>query len=618
MIIQCLNNYYNLLKNDPEIEISLSGFSVAKANFVVKISLDGSLLDIVELGEGKKRFIEVQVPEQKKRSSGIFPYFLCDNFKYAFGWDFDPKKNKILDKNFQAFKELNLGILNTVNSIKSKAMRNYLQNWDCKTVLEHPAIQKQLEVLSKIKSGNVIFKLDGERGYIHDDPDILNAWQIFFEESLKGTRKSQCLVSGIDSFIEKTHPNIKGVRDANSTGAALVGFNADSFVSYNKKQGDNAPISKEVAFAYTTVLNYMLNTNADYQKVQIGDATTVFWAEDTSGECENLLGSLVEDYQEEKEDSKKKKKPDDKKRIHDSKNTQFVKDSLEQLRAGKPIEEKKDVNFYILGLSPNNARLSVRYWQKDTFGNTINHIWQHYKDCEIVKFENENRLPTIRRLLYETISENATVKKSAPALSTGIMKSVFRGVAYPYALYTSILGRIRTDKKINHLRCGFIKGYLIRNTRKNKNIEGEAMITMALNEENSNIAYRLGRLFAVLEKAQGDAFRLESGNEINSTIKDKYFGSASTSPRYVFPVLIKLSRHHISKFKQTSWKVKTEQRIQEILETVPEIPAYLNSEEQGMFILGYYHQRMDLYKKNERTEKQADKTTDNKPIGEGK
>lgn len=615
MIIKSLYDYYNILMDDPDFDIPLSGFSIAKINFVAKISLDGELLDIVELGEGKKRFVEVKVPEQKKRSSGIFPYFLSDNFKYVFGWDFDPKKSGATEKNFEAFKELNLKILKNIDTLKSNAMKNYLNNWNCVETLEHPEIKKQLEVLTKLKSGNVLFRLDGEKGYINDDPEIQKAWGDYFEESQEGVKKAQCLVSGKESAIEKIHPNIKGVRDANSTGAALVGFNADSFVSYNKTQGDNAPVSKEVAFAYTTVLNYMLNTNSDYQRVQIGDATTVFWAEDTSGECENLFGELIDDYQEDTEVSKKN---DEKKRLHDSKNTKYVKQALEELRAGKEVVEKKDTNFYILGLSPNNARLSVRYWQKDTFGNTVDHIWQHYRDCEIVKFENETRLPTIGRLLYETISEKAMVKKSEPALSTGIMKSVFHGSPYPYVLYTAILRHIKTDKKINHLRCGFIKGYLIRNTRKNKNIEGEAMITMALNEENSNVAYRLGRLFAVLEKAQGDAFRLESGNEINSTIKDKYFGSASTSPRYVFPVLIKLSRHHISKFKQTSWKVKTEQRIQEILETVPEIPAYLNSEEQGMFILGYYHQRMDLYKKNEKTEEQVDKTKDNKLFKEEK
>ena len=582
MILQSLYEYYNRLRDDPLIDIPLRGFSVVKANIVVKISYDGELLELYKLGDAKKKFKEVHVPEQRKRSSGIFPYFLSDNFKYVFGWDFDPKKNKKMDKYYKAFVEYNQMILSSVNSVSSRAMLNYLDRWNCSTVLEHPVLERHMEDLRKLKSGNVVFIVEGEDNFIHDDPDIKEAWISYFNASLKGSKKAQCLVTGAEMYIEKIHPNIKGVRGANSTGATLVGFNADSFNSYNKKQGDNAPVSKEVVFAYTTALNYMLNSDAETHRIQLGDATTAFWAEDTSGDCETLLKSLI-NPEADKEDNKDK--------------TLFVKNSLKMLKAGKPIIDKTDVRFYILGLSPNNSRLFVRFWYNSTFGQVVEQIRKHYTDCSIIKHPEEERLPTIYRILYETVPKENRNKDTSPALSMGIMQSVFKGSPYPYALYSTILNRIRIDGKVNHIRSGFIKGFLIRNARKYNDTDGEEIVTMALNVGETNAGYRLGRLFAVLEKIQ-----LDVQKKINTTIKDMYFGTASVSPSYVFPVLIKLSQHHLPKYASSYRKNYMERLIQEILEMVPELPAHLNTEDQGRFMLGYYHQRTDLYTKKSKEE----------------
>ncbi len=588
MIIQALNDYYNILLNDREIDIPKPGYSVAKVKFFATLSREGVLLDLTPLGEGKPDWIELTVPEQKKRARGLAPYFLCDNSKYVFGWDFDPQKTGVTSDYFVAFKELQEQILQDVNNDKSMAILNFLQKWNPEACLSHAVIMDKLELLEKGKGGLIAFKLDCETGYLHEDSMILKAWQRYNAKS-ESDIVSQCLVTGEIESIARTHPNIKGIRNANKAGATLVGINAKAFESYGKTQGYTSPIGESTAFGYTTALNYMLNSSK--HRIQLADASTVFWAEESGEFCESLLLELCAPEKQEETDGA----------THDPAVTAYVKNSLESLKAGKPIHERADVNFYILGLSPNNARVSVRFWYKDHFGKLIRQVWQHHQDMQIVDMRQE--VIPISRLIYETIPRNSQNKEAAPLLSGALMKSVFTGTAYPLGLFYAIVNRIRADGEINDIRAGFIKGFLKRNARLQKDEVKEGMITVSLNEQNTNVAYRLGRLFAVLEKAQADAAEVK----LNSTIKDRYFGTASASPRAVFPVLINLAQHHITKSK---YGYITDRNIQEILQSVDSFPTHLNSEEQGLFILGYYHQKSALYQKRDTTS-QAEEVIDN-------
>lgn len=581
MIIQALSEYYNILRNDPDIEISNPGFSLIRAKLAIILSKEGEMLDIVPLTSEDKEWIELVVPEQKKRSSGLFPYFLCDNSKYVLGWDFDTKKNCATPDNFLAFKELHQKILEKTDNIKAKALLQFLEKWNSNQCLTNEIIKRKAELLIKANGGSIVFRLDCETGYLHQDEDMLKAWGIYSTSTAAGEFKTQCLVTGNIDVIEQIHPNIKNVKGANTTGATLVGVNARAFESYNKVQAYNSPVGKVAAFSYTTVLNYMLNSRK--HRLQIGDATTVFWAEDTSGLCEDLLQELmIPSDNEEGIESR-----------HDAKATEYIKDSLQLLKQGKPIREKADINFYILGLSPNNARLSVRFWYRDNFGSLVKKVWEHYQDMEIVRSETKSKLIPVYRILYETIPKNSQKKESSPLLSGALMKSIFTGSPYPAGLFYSVINRIRADGDINDIRAGLIKGYLKRNARSQNNKEKEAIYTVSLNEESTSVAYRLGRLFAVLEKAQKDA----SGGNLNSTIKDRYFGTASASPRSVFPVLMKLAQHHIAK---SDYGYSIENKIQEIVKGIDVFPAHLNSEGQGLFILGYYHQKEAFFIKKDK------------------
>ncbi|MGR6835519.1 type I-C CRISPR-associated protein Cas8c/Csd1 [Syntrophomonas erecta] len=586
MIIQSLYHYYQRLADEPQPNIPKYGYSIAGVSFAFNISIDGELLNVVDLRQTKKNKlvpIDVIVPEQNKRSSGLAPNFLCDNSTYIIGVDRKGKEQRAREA-LVASAEYHSMILGDVDDPGAKAICKYFIYWQPEWAKDHKALKGLIE---DITSGvNIVFMLDGYNGYIHERLKVRQAWDIY-----RGSRPSeliaQCLVTGKTASIAKLHPNIKGVPGAQSSGASLVSFNQNSFVSFGKNQNFNSPISEEAAFSYTTVLNYLLNSKR--HRMNLNDNTvTVFWSEASSQE-EDLIAELLYPTLGESDDGIK----EDKRSAEDWETIQLVRDTLRNVRDGNPVNlEHLDARskFYVLGLSSNAARLSVRFWQVDRFRVFVERIAQHYADMAIER-ANLNKDPEfipIPRILQET-APLGDKNKIPPLMGGTLMRSVLSGKPYPQGLYTTILARIRADKQVNYIRAATIKGCLIRQFRlKNQ----EVNIYMSLDEKNTNTAYRLGRLFAVLEKAQQDAL----GNNINATIRDKYFGSASATPAAVFPMLIRLAQHHIAK---SEYGYIQDRRIQDILDGLDGFPQYLNMEEQGKFMLGYYHQRQAFYKKGE-------------------
>jgi len=604
MILQALCKYYDILDTDPNIDIPSQGYSNAKISYALNISKEGELKNIISLkvkGEkGNKLFPRLMtLPFQEKRASGIFPYFLSDNSKYVFGLVKDKNKPiEISEKHFESFKKYNLEILENVENDESKAVKKFLNNWD---------IQKAEEFLASINgydedifdNSNFVFILDGKNEFIHDNADIKKVWISNIEKNIEGER-GQCLITGEDTTLALLHGNLKGVRDAQPAGAAIVSFNIPSFISYGKQQSYNAPVGVDSAFKYVTVLNYMLQ-NDSIQKIQIGDTTTVFWAESAKSQYSEFFNALFNPTM--KSDEKKT----DEEKVRDEKAEYIVKNVLSVINQGGKISDVNkdiddDTDFYILGLSPNNARISIRYFYKDTFGNVVDKINQHYKDLELEGSRFDYTPLWI--ILNETIVKQSKDKKPSPLLAGRVMRSILTGQLYPDDLYLAMIRRIRCEQddrekniySINHTRVSVIKAYL---TRKLKEV-----LPVSLNEDSTNVSYNLGRLFALLEKAQEKAQQ-----DINSTIKDKFFATASASPAAVFPALLKLSQHHLRKIKGQSnipykviWPDNEIEKVMDKLELkdgIPVFPTTLNSEEQGIFIVGYYHQRQHLFKKKE-------------------
>ncbi len=592
MILQALCEFYDNRKQIRSLREDSKGvpalsLSLESISFGLVIDRKGNMLDIVDLrkvdDKGKPRPIDMIVPESVIGRAGrvIIANFLWDNTGYFFGADDKGKPERSRDK-FEAFRALHHQVAELCpHNANMQAVISFLNRWD--QGLASKTLKKQ--IVNKIEdkdffTGNIVFvvKTKDQSVFVHDDPEIYESWRKYKADKQSPT--GWCLLSGKELPISRLHHLIGGVSGAQSTGAAIVSFNLDAFESYGKSQNFNAPISEQAAFKYTTALNRLLMRSFG-QRLQIGDATTVFWTE-RACPIEDFMGNILDP----REDSSVSAA--DAKRINDY---------LTAVRQGKKGEMSLDdsMRFYILGLAPNVSRLAVRFWYVDTVEAVNSHIGRHFADIEIVKeFENQPDFPGIWQLLVET----AVLHKSEninPTLAGAIMRSILEGIPYPTSLLAETIERIRADHVVSYYRAALIKGVLVRNY-------GNKEASMALNEESTSIAYRLGRLFAVLEKAQEEAIP-----GANATIKDRFFGAASSTPSVVFPQLIRLSQHHLAKLEGGS-RIHKEQLIQSILDGVDPaqgFPAHLRLEDQGMFALGYYHQRKAFFTKKEAKEAAA-------------
>lgn len=613
MVLQALNRYYETLLQDPESDIAPPGYSVANVSFALVLSEEGDLLDLFplvrQLQAGKKTIekpMRMIVPAQVKKSSNIAANFLCENCTYLLGIsDKNESDPSYVNKRFEEFRKKNRGLLETLKCKEAKAVVAFCKRYTPETLQRLDVVKNNLEGL--LAGGNLVFKLNNSLNYVHDAPEIKEAWE---KDSLasKTTYKAQCLVTGEIAPVARVHPNIKGVKGGNASGGALVGFNARAFESFNRIEGQglNSPTSERAAFAYTTALNYLLSPENPNRKFVIGDTTVVYWAESEKKEYGELFTSLFgtdwagSSENNESDNSKTRdKEPESRLRRIAEKIEKAETIDLERILQDMDLDP--ETRFFVLGLAPNSGRISVRFFHADPFLKTIKKIKAHYDDMAIEKqFENQPGAIPLWQILNETISKRATDKTGSPLLAGAVMRAILENTPYPAALFYAVMNRIHADvddkekriERINYERAAIIKAYLLRKYRTQNELKIKEVLTMTLNEESTQPAYLLGRLFAVLEKAQQDAI-----GDANATIKDRYFTSACASPASVFPILLRLSQHHISR---AEYGRNSDRRIQDILELLDvqknPFPAHLTLDAQGIFVLGYYHQKASFYR----------------------
>ena len=575
MILQALVNHYENLEEQGKVD--QEGWCKAKVSYAVNLSRDGEISGILSLKieeeRGKKKVWvprQIKVPEMVTRSSGVSANFLCDNSKYILGIDADGTNQRVLDC-FEAAKEKHLSLLRETEGEMAEAVRNFFETWDPEKASECAEIKERWEALTD--GGNLIFCMG--INYAQDDPFIQEAWENVRNKSSEDGQTGICLVTGKAAEISRIHKTIKGVPGAQSSGAALVSFNAPAFESYGKEQSYNAPVGKYAEFAYTTALNYLLNQRK--YTFQLGDSMIVFWAESAEEEYQAAFFGAADP------------KPD---------NQEEIKGIFANLKNGMPVSIgnitlNPEQRFYILSLAPNAARRSVRFFYQDSFGNILKNLSAHYERMSIVKPSWESReYMGVRDMLSETVNQNSKDKSPVPNMAAFVLQAVLSGARYPASLYTDVLIRIRAEQgNVTWGRAGIIKAYLIRNGNWK---EGENY--MGLNEESRETAYVLGRLFSVLESIQMDA-----NPGIKATIRDRYFNSACATPASIFPVLIKLKNSHMKKLERDKGgaKVYYEKLLTELMGKLDEYPKRLSLEEQGKFIFGYYHQVQKKYEKKE-------------------
>lgn len=574
MILQALTRYYEDLLSRGEI--AAPGWSPAKISYALCLNGAGDLEQVIptmeEVTKGKKTVLQPQtfsLPAAVKRTVGIGANFLWDNSSYLLGVDQKGKPERSRDC-FAAAAQKHHAVLDGVDSPIARAILAFFDTWQPEHAAEHPALTGQFEEVTA--GANLLFRVDG--CYPQKDDAIRAAWQSCRESSDPDAVRMQCLVTGREDEITATHPAIKGVRNAQSSGAALVSFNAPAFCSYGREQNFNAPVGKYAAFAYTAALNHLL---ADRKNVQlIGDTTVVCWAEGADPAYQSFFGTACFGAETGLSD-------DD------------LRAALKRLAELKPCDDLGiDPNrpFYILGLAPNAARLSVRFFLRDSFGRLMKNVNAHYERLEIVRpaYAKTNILP-LWAMLRETVNLNSRDKSPSPAMAGAATRAVFSGGPYPASLLEAVMLRIRAERNITWGRAAIIKAYYLKNPHKDCPKE---VLTVSLNEASTDTAYTLGRLFSVYEAVQQAA-----NPGINTTIKDKYFNSAAAMPAGIFPVLNNLYQKHLRKLDGRQ-RVYYDKQIMTLKGILGEsYPMRMTLAQQGSFDLGYYHQTQKRYTKKE-------------------
>ena len=586
MILQALTAYYEQLVRQGKL--SAPGWDDSfKVSYELRLNDAGQLVSVLDLRTetkmGKKTVLApraMRVPAHVKRASGIAANFLCDNSTYLLGADEKGKPERSADC-FKACAKLHHTILDGVDSPAARALLAYFDSWDPAQAAAHPLLAEQWKEITG--NANLIFgyeTADHSHSFVNDDPAIQNAWQAHYNDRSADSDIGQCLITGKYAPIERTHPNISGVPGAQSSGAALVSFNAPAFCSYGHEQGDNAPVSKYAAFAYTTALNRLLADRSHCKHV--GDTTILCWAENAEPVYQDAMSMFLFGA-------------DEAAGIQES----DVQAALKRLSAGQtvPFLEKElspDQHFYLLGLAPNAARLSVRFFLRDTFGSFAQNLQKHAEEMEIDCSEKEKfrTLPIWAVVNETTRTVPGQPAKPSPQLAGDLLRAVLTGGRYPATLLNGVTLRIRAEQNVTRGRAAVIKAYYLRNypTELNKEV-----YTVSLNE-TTNVPYLLGRLFSVLEAVQKAA-----NPGINTTIKDRYFNAACATPGMSFPTLLRLSQKHLRKLND-GLATHYDKQITELMAQLPEsgFPARLSLPDQGKFTIGYYHQTQKRYvKKNE-------------------
>ena len=571
MILQALARYYEDLLSRGEIDAP--GWTPAKISYALCLNEKGRLTQVVptmeEVSKGKKSVLQPQVfplPAAVKRTVGIDSNFLWDNSTYLLGVDQKGKPERSRDC-FAAAAQKHHAVLDGIDSSIARAILAFFDTWQPSQAAEHSALAGLLEEVTA--GANLLFRVDG--CYPQKDVAIREAWQSYRESSNPDAVRMQCLVTGREDEITATHPAIKGVRDAQSSGAALVSFNAPAFCSYGREQNFNAPVGKYAAFAYTAALNHLL---ADRNNVQlIGDTTVVCWAEGADPAYQSFAMTAFFGAESGLSDND-------------------LLAALKRLADGLPCDDlgiDPERPFYILGLAPNAARLSVRFFLRDSFGRLMKNVNDHYERLKIINARYE--VVPLWALLRETVNLNSRDKSPSPAMAGAVARAIFSGGSYPASLLEAVMLRIRAERNITWGRAAIIKAYYLKNPHKDCPKE---VLTVSLNEASTDTAYTLGRLFSVYEAVQQAA-----NPGINATIKDKYFNSAAAMPASIFPILNNLCQKHLRKL-DGRLRVYYDKQIMELKGRLGEsYPPRMTLAQQGSFDLGYYHQTQKRYTKKE-------------------
>ena len=582
MILQALYDYYQrkCASADPAERLPAYGLEEKEIPFVLEITADGELVQLRDTRsqDGKKKVgRRYLVPQGVKRASGIAANLLWDNVEYALGIDTRGKADRVVEQHAAFLARIAALPESAQSDAGLKAVLAYLDKIDPERLAQEPAFAE-----AKESNALLSFKLHGEPQLVCQRPAVASAAMAACDPA-DDVPKAWCLVTGQPAETERLHTAIKGVWGAQTSGANIVSFNLDAFGSYAKSQGENAPVGKPAAFAYTTALNHLL-AKGSRNRFQVGDASTVCWAEQ-QGEAVSEYDSLLADIFGHHDD------PDA--------GVKAVTTLFDSVHSGRFDGAEGKSRYFVLGLAPNAARISVRFFHTMTLAELAPRILQHFKDLKLAHGPNDPDYPSLFRLLTACAAQGKA-DNIPPNLGGAIVDAILADpdAPYPSLWLNAAVNRCRAEREVNYHRAAAIKACLNRSIRRHPQ---EKEFQPMLDLDNTSAAYRLGRLFAVLEKIQEEA-----SPGLNATIRDRYYGAASSTPVAVFTTLLRLKNAHLKKLSQGR-SVSFEKLLGEVLSAVTDFPAHLTLANQGRFALGYYHQRQAFFTKSDKTESTEEK-----------
>lgn len=581
MILQSLHQYYKRLQEDDAKKIAPEGFASQRIGFALQLSTDGQVLDVLDLRahaeKGNKLVpIFMMLPNLgKKRAAGIDPNFLWDGTPYVLGKDEKGKPERTAQCH-EAFKALHRKLLEGSTRPEAKALLAFLESWD-------PEKAESLPHWEELLSSNMVFRVGNF--YLHEIQEVRDAW-VNHSETDEGD-SGICLVTGDTTDIATLHPVVKGVYGAQPMGAALSSYNLAAFESYGKKQNLNAPVGKYAAFTYTTALNHLISMKK--QSLILGEATVICWAERPCRLEDELMAYLTEPQPQKETD------------IASAQERASV---LRRLGQGLSVEKawpdlEQDVEMHVLALAPNVSRLSVRFYLQGSAEQFLRKINAYFQELALDRrFEDEPEFPSVWQIARAVLGPHKKTKDIS-RLGEDVLRAILSGGYYPEYLLPMCIQRLRSGDSLNSIRAGLIKAMLIRNH--------DCEVTMSLNPDHPSPAYHLGRLFALLLGVQRKAI----GPTINADIRDKYYGSASSTPAVVFPMLLRNAQNHIKKGSAFGY----DKMIRDILDKITDhFPSHLNLVQQGEFALGYYHQRATKAVQQDLEETASSETNVSEPV----
>lgn len=591
MILQALKEYYDRKAADPDSGIAPLGWEWKEIPFLVVIDADGNFVNIEDTRQlvgKKKRAKSFLVPSLgEAKGNGIKANMLWENGEYFFGIPMkeSSKPERVREQHEKFIAKITTLLAVNPNEQHLVSVGKFFKSLDVEQIISLPIWK---EVISKESGANFLFSFVGT-GSIVGIESVRAAIDEVRNASTFGVEKKRCLVTGELDIPVKLEPNITGFA---ATGAHLVSVNnkvtsagnggaSPAFASFMKEQGENSPIGKTASLAYSTALNTLLGKDSR-QKMTVGDATVVFWTSKDSP-FEDKFADVFSDPPK-----------DDPDRL-----TSNVAALLSSVKTGAYVESEDPTRFHVLGLAPNSARISVRFWHVGTVAEMSETFADWFDDLSIVHGPKDKDHLSMSRLLV-SVAPLGKSENIPSNLAGNVMRAILEGLPLPETLLQSALRRIKAEKgDVSYPRAKLIKACLNRKFRFADS--KERMLTMALDKDNINIGYRLGRLFAVLERIQDSA-----NPGLNATIRDKYYASASATPATVFGTLMRLKNHHLSKLANVGQKINFERALGEILESVPKFPSHLKMDDQGQFAIGYYHQRQDFFTKHDKLTEDAE------------